>query len=363
MFHMRDDAKILAVSSAAALSAVVGALLLARWIVKPLERLRAASAAARRRRSHRPRTAARRPRARAGGRIVQRDGRIDRAALRRSKRARRLGQPRPAHPADVDAGDARGGRRRPRRSRRVPAGPEPSGAHAVDARRRPLRARPHRRRRPPPRAARRRPRPAHRVMPARASRRTPAPSASGSSTQLDAPLPAVRCAPEKVERVLYNLLTNALRHTPADGAIAVVATREPRNVTVAVEDTGDGVTGDVRERMFERFWRGDSSRSSPGSGLGLAIARGLVEAQGAGSGPRTDPKAARGSPSRSRHPAERETPQRAGSCFRYSIRPRMPLAPSQTASTSATTASAASWLREIHSRIRASPTAARSGSA
>ena len=51
-------------------------------------------------------------------------------------------------------------------------------------------------------------------------------------------------------------------------------------MTVAVEDTGDGVSGDVRERMFERFWRGDSSRGSPGSGLGLAIARGLVEAQG-----------------------------------------------------------------------------------
>jgi signal transduction histidine kinase len=60
----------------------------------------------------------------------------------------------------------------------------------------------------------------------------------------------------------------------------VVARRQQGTVTVAVEDTGEGVTGDVRDRMFERFWRGDSSRSSPGSGLGLAIARGLVEAQG-----------------------------------------------------------------------------------
>ena len=60
----------------------------------------------------------------------------------------------------------------------------------------------------------------------------------------------------------------------------MVARRQPGTVTVAVEDTGEGVTGDVRDRMFERFWRGDSSRSSPGSGLGLAIARGLIEAQG-----------------------------------------------------------------------------------
>jgi two-component system sensor histidine kinase KdpD len=49
---------------------------------------------------------------------------------------------------------------------------------------------------------------------------------------------------------------------------------------VAVEDTGEGLSDEARERMFERFWRGESSRTSPGSGLGLAIARGLFEAQG-----------------------------------------------------------------------------------
>ena len=88
------------------------------------------------------------------------------------------------------------------------------------------------------------------------------------------------CAPDKVERVLHNLLTNALRHTPSDGAIAVVVSPGGAEVTVAVEDTGEGVGEDARERMFERFWRGESSRTSPGSGLGLAIARALVEAQG-----------------------------------------------------------------------------------
>jgi len=89
-----------------------------------------------------------------------------------------------------------------------------------------------------------------------------------------------RFAPEKVERVLMNLLTNALRHTPSDGSIAVRVEAFPEEVRVAVEDTGDGLDPEAKTRMFERFWRADRSRSSRGAGLGLAIARGLVEAQG-----------------------------------------------------------------------------------
>jgi signal transduction histidine kinase len=99
-------------------------------------------------------------------------------------------------------------------------------------------------------------------------------------TRIESPPPEVRCAPDKVERVLYNLLTNALRHTPSDGTIAVVVEPDLDTVTVAVEDSGEGIDDVTAERMFERFWRGESSRTTAGSGLGLAIARGLVEAQG-----------------------------------------------------------------------------------
>jgi signal transduction histidine kinase len=100
--------------------------------------------------------------------------------------------------------------------------------------------------------------------------------------RIDATAPAVRCAPEQVERVLLNLLTNALRHTPSDGTVAVILESEPDRVRVTVEDNGEGIPAETEARIFDRFWRGDSARTATGggAGLGLAIARGLVEAQG-----------------------------------------------------------------------------------
>jgi signal transduction histidine kinase len=90
------------------------------------------------------------------------------------------------------------------------------------------------------------------------------------------------CAPEEVERVLFNLLTNALRHTPSDGSVAVVVEPDRDEVRVSVEDSGDGLSQHAAASVFDRFWRGDRARSpgQAGAGLGLAIAQGLVEAQG-----------------------------------------------------------------------------------
>jgi two-component system OmpR family sensor kinase/two-component system sensor histidine kinase BaeS len=101
-------------------------------------------------------------------------------------------------------------------------------------------------------------------------------------SRLEDPLPEARCAPDHVQRVLLNLVTNALRHTPSDGSVLVRARRRAEELEVSVEDTGAGLSPEAEQRMFERFWRSDSSRTraSGGAGLGLAIAQGFVEAQG-----------------------------------------------------------------------------------
>jgi signal transduction histidine kinase len=99
-------------------------------------------------------------------------------------------------------------------------------------------------------------------------------------TKIDPELRQVRGAPEKIERVLSNLLANALRHTPESGSITIAATPQGAQTLVAVEDTGPGISPDDTSLVFDRFWRADRARSTAGSGLGLAIAKGLIDAQG-----------------------------------------------------------------------------------
>ncbi|MEJ7843513.1 MAG: HAMP domain-containing sensor histidine kinase [Rubrobacter sp.] len=92
--------------------------------------------------------------------------------------------------------------------------------------------------------------------------------------------------PPRLQRVLHNLVSNALRHTPADGTVALRAAPHGDEVRVEVSDTGEGIAPEDLPRVFERSFRAERSRTrseedgAPGAGLGLAIARGLIEAHG-----------------------------------------------------------------------------------
>jgi signal transduction histidine kinase len=101
-------------------------------------------------------------------------------------------------------------------------------------------------------------------------------------SRVDPADPAVRVAPEKIERVLLNLLANAVRYARPDGTVAIVVKPDTDHMVVAVENTGDEVAPETQQRMFDRFWREDQSRTraSGGAGLGLAISQGLVHAHG-----------------------------------------------------------------------------------
>jgi signal transduction histidine kinase len=88
--------------------------------------------------------------------------------------------------------------------------------------------------------------------------------------------------PEKLQRVLFNLIQNAIRHTPADGSVVVRAAPAGDAVEIEVADTGAGIAAADRERIFEPFFRGGAQAARPadGAGLGLAISRAIVEAHG-----------------------------------------------------------------------------------
>jgi len=90
-------------------------------------------------------------------------------------------------------------------------------------------------------------------------------------------MPAVDADPARIRGVLANLLSNAIRHTPAGGTITVGARRSGDVVTLNVRDSGQGIPPELRPRVFERFVK---APGSPGAGLGLAIAKDVVMAHG-----------------------------------------------------------------------------------
>jgi len=87
----------------------------------------------------------------------------------------------------------------------------------------------------------------------------------------------------RLNQVFSNLVVNAIRHTPQGGEVALRAEPSPAGVRITIRDTGEGIPSEDLPHIFDRFWRGDRSRShigGAGGGLGLAIARQLVQAHG-----------------------------------------------------------------------------------
>jgi len=100
-----------------------------------------------------------------------------------------------------------------------------------------------------------------------------------AALELTAPSEAVvlELDPVRIREVLTNLLSNAVRHTTADHKVTVVVSRSADGATLSVSDKGEGMAPEAVARMFDRFYKGSTSR---GSGLGLTIAKGIVQAHG-----------------------------------------------------------------------------------
>jgi signal transduction histidine kinase len=102
------------------------------------------------------------------------------------------------------------------------------------------------------------------------------------SVSVDDPGLAADGDPERVHQVVANLLENAIRHSPAGGRVEVRARPDKGRVAIEVLDEGPGIPEEEASRVFERFYRADTARSSSagGAGLGLAIARWIVDLHG-----------------------------------------------------------------------------------
>ena len=102
------------------------------------------------------------------------------------------------------------------------------------------------------------------------------------SVKIPTSLKAVQADPDRVTQILYNLLTNAVRHTPDKGKLTLSAIADNSVARVSVSDEGEGIPPEDLPHIFDHFYRVDDSRAraTGGTGMGLAIAKLLVEAHG-----------------------------------------------------------------------------------
>ncbi|MBZ9737919.1 MULTISPECIES: ATP-binding protein [unclassified Mesorhizobium] len=102
-----------------------------------------------------------------------------------------------------------------------------------------------------------------------------------SPPRLEEPAGRIHGDRELLTQMVANLVENALRHCPPGTAIELAVTRQDDRVLASVADNGPGIPADEREKVFQRLYRLDHSRSTPGSGLGLSLVRAIADLHGA----------------------------------------------------------------------------------
>jgi two-component system sensor histidine kinase BaeS len=97
------------------------------------------------------------------------------------------------------------------------------------------------------------------------------------ASAIDATVPPIDVDPARIRSALANVVSNAIRHTPAGGSIRIEVHADGAQVAISVQDTGEGISPDILPRVFQRFVKGPGST---GSGLGLAITHDIITAHG-----------------------------------------------------------------------------------
>ncbi len=105
--------------------------------------------------------------------------------------------------------------------------------------------------------------------------------------QLADDLPRIAVDPDRILQVVGNLMSNAIKFTPAGGTITLAAGREPEAVRISVTDTGPGIPEEERAMIFKRLYQGRLGRKYPGMGIGLALSQHIVETHGGAIGVRS----------------------------------------------------------------------------
>ena len=86
---------------------------------------------------------------------------------------------------------------------------------------------------------------------------------------------------ETLTEVFLNIIENGIKYNRVGGAVEITATKNTDRVEVSIQDTGEGIRDGDSEKIFNRFYRADTSRDKEGTGLGLSIAKAIIEAHGA----------------------------------------------------------------------------------